>query len=75
MRAFAGLGISGLIALVLAEIVKLIVPPLAGWLGAVLLVVLKGLLFFAALSFGLVLLVATFFVGRWVMRKREEPVW
>jgi len=71
MRSAAPLAVSGLIALILAELVKLVLPSLAGWVGGILLVVLKALVVITGVSIAIVAIAAPFFLGRWMLKRRD----
>ena len=72
MSRAAPLALSGLLALILAEILKLVLPPLFNWGAGVLLLVLKVGLTIAALGMALIAIVAAFFGARYFMRRRAE---
>ena len=71
MRA-APLALSGLLALILAELLKLIMPVLLTWLAGLALVVLKIGLAVVGLGLAALAVVATIFVVRRVRRRQED---
>ena len=71
MRVAAQLGVSGLIALILIEVLKYVLPVVMVWVTAALLWALKAALTLLAIVAALVALVGAFFAIRYVVRRRN----